>query len=49
MRDYHVYTDIWEATVGEELLREPRNTKDSYAAAMEIYFARLIFAVLLRQ
>ena len=30
-RGYHIYSDIWEATAGEELLceREPRNTKDS--------------------
>ena len=30
---YHIYSDIWEAAVGEELLCEcePKNTKDSYA------------------
>ena len=31
MRGYHVYKDIWEANVGEELecVRERRNEKDS--------------------
>ena len=39
---YHIYNNIWEAAVGEELLceREPRNTKDRYA----VIFASLIFA-----
>ena len=34
---YHIYNDIWEAAVGEMLvcLREPKNTHDRYAAAVE--------------
>ena len=36
MRGYHVYKDIWEANVGEELecVRERRNEKDRYAVAV---------------
>lgn len=37
VRGYHVYKDIWEAAIGEELLceRETRNTKDRYAVAVK--------------
>ena len=33
---YHVYRDVWEAAVGEELAceREPHNTHDCYAVAV---------------
>ena len=33
VRGYHVYNNIWEAAVGEELPceHEPRNTKDRYS------------------
>ena len=36
---YHVYKDIWEAAIGEELPceQEPRNTKDRYAGAVSKY------------
>ena len=36
MRGYHVYKDIWEANVGEELecVKERRNEKDRYAVAV---------------
>ena len=36
---YHVYKDIWEAAIGEELPceQEPRNTKDRYAGAASKY------------
>ena len=34
---YHVYKDIWEAAIAEELPceQEIRNTKDRYAAAVK--------------
>ena len=37
VRGYHVYKDIREAAIGEELLckRETRNTKDRYAIAVK--------------
>ena len=36
VRGYHVYMDIWEAEVGQELLlkREPDNSEDSHAVAV---------------
>ena len=37
VRGYHVYKDIWEAAIGEELPceRETRNTNDRYAVAVK--------------
>ena len=37
IRGYHVYKDIWDATVGEELecARESDNPEDRYAVAMK--------------
>ncbi len=37
VRGYHMYKDIWDATVGEELecARESDNPADSYAVAMK--------------
>ena len=37
VRGYHLYKDIWEAAIGEELQceRETRNTKDRYAVAVK--------------
>ena len=37
IRGYHVYKDIWDAAVGEELLceREPLNAQDRYAVAVK--------------
>ena len=36
IRGYHVYMDIWDAVVGQELLlkREPDNSEDSHAVAV---------------
>lgn len=36
VRGYHVYKDIWEAVIGEELVcdREPNNPRDRYAVAV---------------
>ena len=36
VREYHIYEDIWDATVGEELLcqREPDNHQDLFAVAV---------------
>ena len=33
VRGYHVYIDVWDASIGEELdcHREPNNAKDPYA------------------
>ena len=38
VRGYHIYHDIWEAAVGETLvcLREPRNSHDRHAVAVEM-------------
>ena len=37
IRGYHVYKDIWNATIGEELecVRESDNPADRYAVAMK--------------
>ena len=37
VRGYHLYKNIWEAAIGEELQceRETRNTKDRYAVAVK--------------
>ena len=37
IRGYHIYKDIWEAVVGEELTceRETENTHDRYAVAVK--------------
>ena len=34
---YHIYKDIWDAVIGEELLceREPDNRSDRYAVAIK--------------
>ena len=36
VRGYHVYEEIWDASLGEELLctREPTNPRDSFAVAV---------------
>ena len=37
MRGYHIYKDIWDTMIGEELLckREPDNRSDRYAVAVK--------------
>ena len=37
VRGYHVYRDIWNASIGETLVceREPTNEKDRYAVAVK--------------
>ena len=37
IRGYHVYKEIWEAAVGEELVcvREPHNSHNHYAVAVK--------------
>ena len=37
VREYHVYQDIWEATISEEFLceRQPMNPSDRYAVAVK--------------
>ena len=37
IRGYHVYREIWEAAVGEELMcaREPHNSHDRYVVKRE--------------
>ena len=36
VRGYHVYIDVWDAAIGEELdcQREPSNANDRYAVAV---------------
>ena len=36
VRGYHIYKDVWEAIVAEQLecVREPRNVNDRYAVAV---------------
>ena len=36
VRGYHIYKDIWDATIGEELqcARESDNSNDRYAVAV---------------
>ena len=37
IRGYHVYKEIWDATIGEELAceRDPHNVEDRYAVAVK--------------
>ena len=37
VRGYHVYKELWAATVGEALVceREPKNASDRYAVAVK--------------
>ena len=37
VRSYHIYKDIWDAVIGEELLceRKPNNRRDQYAVAIK--------------
>ena len=40
---YHIYKDIWDAVIGEELRceREPDNRRDRYAIAIRIIISHI--------